>query len=198
MKQKFYTIFGLCLTLVLAACSTDSSTPPEITTQGTFVCQRTINGTRRDNIIVPANATCRLTNTVVDGNILVESGARLIARGVRVDGNVQATGHRKIVITRSTQRVSTIDGNVLIEQGGDASVIRARIDGNLLLERNQGRFNLSNNRVDDSLRVNRNTGTGLRISRNVIDDALRCSGNQPAPTGSGNSADRKVGQCSSL
>jgi hypothetical protein len=53
-------------------------------------CRACIGSETVDDLRVPAGASCQLTGTRVSGNVLVEGGATLVARQVRVDGNVQA------------------------------------------------------------------------------------------------------------
>jgi hypothetical protein len=51
--------------------------------------------------------------------------------------------------------------------------------------------------VGGNLQADENTG-GLRISFNVIAENLQCKQNNPPPTGSGNTAGDKEGQCAGL
>ncbi len=186
------------MTTFLAACDMTSTPEDVLTAQETFTCRTTITGTTKDVIVVPNNATCRLTNTNVQGNIIVNTGATLVARGVVVNGSIQSEGHTRVTVVRSTTRVSRINGDIQIKQGKSATVSDVQIGGSLQVEQNNGIFNLSRNKIGSDLQANANLGTGLTISRNRIDGNLQCQSNVPAPTGSGNTASSKEDQCASL
>jgi hypothetical protein len=96
----------------------------------------------------------------VKGTITVESGARLVARRVRVVGNVQAENHRAVALV-----LSRVGGSVQLKQGGTANVSGNRITGDLQSFENEGRQTFRRNRVNGN---------------------LQCKENRPAPTGGGN------------
>ena len=52
------------------------------------VCRGTIGARTVHNLRVPQDASCTLKGTRVQGTIRVENGAKLVANGVRVIGNV--------------------------------------------------------------------------------------------------------------
>lgn len=195
--KKFGLISFLGITAFLAACNT-GGVPEEIAAQETFTCRTTLNGGTRDVVVVPDNATCTLNNTQVKGNIIVNTGATLIARGVIVDGNIQAEGHARVSVVKSTLRASRVGGSVQIAQGKNASVLDTTINGSLQVEQNNGLFNFSRNIIGSDLQAFSNTGTGLTISSNRIDGNLQCKSNVPAPRGSGNTAASKEDQCARL
>jgi hypothetical protein len=196
---KKLSFLGIMLvSLVLAACNTSEVPEETLTALETFICTTTINGTTKDVVVVPNNATCTLNNTSVQGNIIVNTGATLVARGVVVDGNIQSEGHRRVTVVKSTLRKSRVGGSVQIVQGKNASVLDTIINGSLQVEQNNGLFNFSRNTIGSDLQAFSNTGTGLTISRNVIDGNLQCKSNVPAPIGSGNIAASKQDQCANL
>jgi hypothetical protein len=197
LKRVGLTAF-VGLTVFLAACDMTSTPEEELTAQETFTCRTTVNGTTKDVVVVPQNATCTLNNTNVEGNIIVNNGATLIARGVSVKGNIQSEGHARVNVVRSTQRVSRVNGDIQVKQGSSATVTNVRIGGSLQVEQNNGRFILSRNIIGSDLQANANRGTGLTISFNNIDGNLQCQSNRPAPTGSGNTASSKEDQCARL
>jgi hypothetical protein len=96
-------------------------------------CRGSLGARTVDNLRVPQGATCRLTRTYVKGTIKVERGATLDARPVRVVGNVQAEGARKVVM----ERRSRIGGSVQVEQGGRATVRGSRITGDIQYDHNR-------------------------------------------------------------
>lgn len=198
LAKKMSLMGVLLLTVLLAACNTSGTPEETLVAQETFSCSTTLNGGTKDVVVVPNNATCTLHNTRVKGNIIVNSGATLIAKGVVVDGNIQSEGHKRVTVIKSTLRKSRIGGSVQIKQGKNASVLDAVINGSLQFEQNNGLFNLSRNIVGNNLQAFSNTGTGLTISKNTMNGNLQCKSNAPAPVGSGNIATIKEDQCAGL
>lgn len=186
------------LTVFLAACDMTAQPDETLSAQETFTCRTTVNGTTKDVVFVPDNATCTLNNTNVEGNIIVGTGSTLVARGVSVKGNIQSEGHARVTVVRSTSRISSVNGDIQIKQGRSATVTSARIGGSLQVEQNNGAFNFSSNTIGSDLQAKQNTGTGLTISSNRINGNLQCQENVPAPVGSGNIAASKEDQCASL
>lgn len=136
-----------------------------------------------DNVRVPADATCTLDGTRVEGNVLVGPRARLnVINGARIDGNIQDdngnAGH--VAVSRSQ-----VLGNIQLEQGTSATIVQTFVDGDLQLESNRGFLRADFNRIDGNLQANQNRG-GLTINDNTIDGNLQCQSNSPAPTGGGN------------
>jgi hypothetical protein len=158
-----------------------------------FAEERTCRGTLRavtvDNLRVPQDATCELIGTYVKGTVKVERNATLIARGVRVVGNVQAENAKNVTITyRSSSGVtyrSRIGGSVQVKQGGAATVTSSRITGDIQYDANRRYLKANGNNVGGSIQVVGNSG-GAEIFRNVVNGNLQCKENSPAPTGGGN------------
>jgi hypothetical protein len=118
----------------------------------------------------------------VDGNALVEGDATLVARGVRVGGNIQAENHDRVVVEHRTvgSRAirSRVGGSIQIEQGGGGKLLRSTVGGDIQLFDNVGRFEVRANRVDGN---------------------LQCKGNRPRPAGGGNVVEgNKEDQCRGL
>jgi hypothetical protein len=157
------------------------------------ICRGTIGAVTVDNLVVPDNARCTLQGTRVEGNIFVETNSVLVARDVRVDGNIQADGHRLVFVYGS----STVGGNVQIEQGAAAWIDNVRIDGDLQVEQNNAQNRLTRNVVGGNLQANQNSG-GLLIALNRIAENLQCQANNPPPTGGRNVAGDKEDQCANL
>ena len=156
-----------------------------ITPSAAFAEERTCRGSLGartvDNLRVPTGATCRLTRTYVKGTIKVQRGATLVARRVRVVGNVQAEGARKVVVKRR----SRVGGSIQVEQGRRATVRGTRVIGDIQYDHNRGYLRANLNRVGGSIQVIGNSG-GAEIFRNVINGNLQCKENRPRPTGGGN------------
>ena len=157
------------------------------------ICRGTLGAISVDNLKVPDRAKCTLNGAHVKGNIIVGTGATLIAKAVTVDGNLQAEGAQSVTVTSR----SFVGGSVQIKQGGGASLSGLRINGDLQLESNRSRLTISGNRVGGNLQAVQNTG-GLRLTDNRIAQALQCKENTPAPTGGGNVAGDKEDQCAGL
>lgn len=134
-------------------------------------CEETVTADVAGDLVV-SGSTC-VGAVTVDGNILVGGEASLVTEGTTVEGNVQGSGHRSVSVTGGE-----VEGNVQLENGGAATVTGVTIDGDLQSSSNSGPQQFRNN---------------------VIDGNLQCEGNEPAPTGSGNTVGGdKEGQCSGL
>jgi hypothetical protein len=159
-----------------------------------FKCRKTIGSRTLDNVKVPAEATCELNGTTVKGTITVKRGATLIARGVRVIGNVQAENARKVVV-RGKSRVG---GSVQVEQGRRALVRNSKINADIQYTSQRGRVRAINNRVGGNIQAMQNRG-GVVIRRNVVDGNLQCKENRPRPIGGNNTVHgSKEDQCKNL
>ena len=156
-------------------------------------CTGAIGAVALDNIFVPDGATCMLTGTRLNGNIVVGTAATLQATRVTVNGSIQAEGANRVVV----QGNSTVGGSVQIVQGSMASIDRVRINGDLMFDSNSGALAATRNNIGGNLQAFQNTG-GLRIANNFIKGNLQCKENNPAPTGGSNQASSKEDQCSAL
>jgi glucose/arabinose dehydrogenase len=108
------------------------------------------------------------------GNLRVPDGATCTLQGTQVQGNVQADRAQDVSIGSGT----TVAGNVQVERGGSVALSGARVDGNVQLARNRG---------------------GVAVSNTTIGGNLQCKGNEPPPTGGGNTVGgNKEGQCAGL
>jgi hypothetical protein len=160
------------------------------------VCRGTIGTTTVDNLRVPQGASCTLNGTRVEGTVKVERNARLTANGIRVKGNVQSEGFKNIVL----RRASVVVGSVHLENGlrdGSGRVLNTRINGDLQFFSNKARMIARGNTILANFQANQNTG-GLVIENNRISENLQCQSNNPRPTGGGNTAGDKEGQCARL
>lgn len=160
------------------------------------VCRGTIGATTVDDLRVPQGASCTLNGTRVEGTVKVERNARLTANGIRVKGNVQSEGFKNIVL----RRASVVVGSVQLENGlrdGSGRVLNTRINGDLQFFSNKARMIARGNTILANFQANQNTG-GLVIENNRISENLQCQSNNPRPTGGGNTAGDKEGQCARL
>src|SRR5688500_10581861 len=160
------------------------------------VCRGNISATTMGNLMVSQDASCTLNGTRVEGTVKVERNARLTANGIRVKGNVQSEGFKNIVL----RQASIVVGSVQLENGlrdGSGRVINTRINGDLQFFSNQAKMVARGNTILANLQANQNTG-GLVIENNRIAENLQCQSNNPRPTGGGNTAGDKEGQCARL
>jgi len=161
---------------------------------GLFDCRnQSIGAVEIDSVRVPSGAACVLEGTGLIGSILVEPGAVLDARSVRVRGNLQADGAAAVLVAGN----SAITGSVQLKQGGAASIINAHIGGDLQFTAQHGALLAQGNRITGSLQAVDNLG-GITLNQNLINGNLQCKQNRPAPTGSGNRAASLEDQCANL
>ena len=160
------------------------------------VCRGTIGSATVDNLRVPQGASCTLNGTRVEGTVKVERNGTLVANTIRVKGNVQSEGFRAVTLRRS----SVVVGSVQLEnglEGGAGRVLGSRVNGDLQYFSNEARMIARGNTLLANLQANQNTG-GLVIENNRISQNLQCQANNPPPTGGGNTAGDKEGQCAAL
>src|SRR5688572_6425032 len=60
-------------------------------------CRGTLGRLSLDNLRIPQGAKCTLNGTRLNGTIVVQRGAVLVANGVRVVGNIQAENARNVI-----------------------------------------------------------------------------------------------------
>jgi hypothetical protein len=146
-----------------------------------------------DTVIVPAGAACVLEGTSLIGSLLVGQGASVSATGVRINGNLQAEGAAMTTLGGA----SRIGGSVQVKDGLSASITGAAIVGDLQFESMSGPVSASGNRLGGNVQATDNRG-GVALLSNRMEGALQCTGNLPAPTGSGNVASVRQEQCRDL
>jgi hypothetical protein len=130
------------------------------------------------NVIVPSGRTCKLIGTRVDDNVHVNANAELVAKGVRVGGNIQAENHKRVVVRPRKGVRSRVGGSIQLVQGGGGKLLRNIVDGDIQLFSNDGRFKVRGNRLDGN---------------------LQCKSNRPRPVGGGNVVEgNKEDQCRGL
>lgn len=185
--MKLTRILPLSLVIAPVALAMAACQPPV----DPSACNGTIGAITVSQVVVPANATCTLNGTIVQGGVDVGQNATLVANGVRVESNLLAGGHRSIRVTGA----STVQGDVQVKDGGTASIIGARIQGNTQFDANLGLIDLRDNRIGGDVKVEENRG-GATIFNNQVTNNLQCVQNVPAPTGGGNTVGgTRDGQC---
>ncbi len=145
-----------------------------------FSCTGTVGAVSLDNVFVPDGRSCTLNGTRLNGSIVVGTGSTLTASAVRVNGNIQASGHRAIFLNQGT----IVGGSVQIKQGGSAAINGITVNADLQLESNSRRITVSNSDIGSNLQVFQNKG-GVVLRNNDIAQNMQCKENAPAPTGGG-------------
>jgi hypothetical protein len=128
----------------------------------------------------------------VAGSVTVERDSSLAARGVHVQGNIQADGAHAVSIDQAM-----VSGNVVIKKGGNNTTNLTVIAGNLQIEENNGTSTVRGTTIAGNLQVFKNRG-GVSLVSNMVRQTLQCKENVPPPTGSGNTAAGKEDQCAGL
>lgn len=173
-----------------------------------------LQGTRVDgNVFVRRDATLEALGARIEGNVQAEDAAFVrTADGTVVDGDVQVKRRAFARIEDTTiggnlqleewgasleARRVVIDGDLQFKKADAAFVLETRIGGNLQMEENTGALEATANRVLGDAQFFKNRG-GVSLFDNRVAQALQCGENVPAPTGSGNVAGEKEGQCRGL
>jgi hypothetical protein len=159
-------------------------------------CDSIIGPVNTASVIVPDGETCTLEGTQVQGDVTVKSGATLISNGAGVENNIQGEGAKNITLQPGTD----VEGNVQLQrgqQGGKIIIEQAEIDGELQLQDNLSSISVSNSNIGGNLQVKNNDG-GVELLSNNIGNDLQCQDNDPSPTGFGNVAAQKQGQCEGI
>jgi thermitase len=160
-----------------------------------IVCQSALSNVTVDNLRVPPNQTCTLTNVRAEGTVKVETNATLEATDVVIIGNLQADGATLVKVFGA----SHIGGSIQIKQGRAAEIDSAKVNADIQLESNLGPLVVLGNEVGGNVQVFQNREGGATISNNTIDGNLQCKENNPAPVGSGNVVKGSAeDQCASL
>jgi hypothetical protein len=144
------------------------------------------------NVVVPQNARCVLLGTRVTGNLELAAGAGVDASEARIDGNVGGDGTGSVQLAGGR-----IGGSVQLRRGQELVLGGTSVNGSVQLEAMPGTIALRDLSVNGDVQLFGNRG-GAVLSRITANGNLQCSGNKPAPTGGGNLASSKEGQCRPL
>jgi hypothetical protein len=124
-----------------------------------------------DNVVVPPNAICTITNSTIRGNVKALERSRLVMTNDQVGGSIE--GDKANVVTVIS---STIQGNVIIKEGipglgvpgldffGSADVIRSNLPN--------GSIQIEKNRVDVVIQDNILTKGNLKLEDNFSPPAF--------------------------
>lgn len=122
---------------------------------------------------VPSGKPCTLDGTRIEGNVVVGRAATLSARGVRIEGKLQAEDARQISMVAS----SRVGDNIPLERSGAVRLDSVTVGGDVQLFANHGALRIAHNRVDGNLQCKSNqrrpTGGGNRVRGNKEDQCAR-------------------------
>ncbi|MCD0452750.1 hypothetical protein LO762_26730 [Actinocorallia sp. API 0066] len=107
----------------------------------------------------------------------VRKNATLVARGIRVNGNIQAAGHKRVDVRPRKNSRSYVDGSIQLVRGRQAVLVRTTVNGDIQLFNNRARQQVSSNRVDGNLQCKANSprphGGANRVKGNKEDQCRR-------------------------
>jgi hypothetical protein len=164
---------------------------PQASKGGDTVCVGLLTGAR-DNVVVPAGATCSIVSATVKGNVKVYGFLDVFAP-TTIRGNIEGEpGHGFV---RLHGGAIVVRGNVKVKDSpsGLAAGYLAgtSIRGNFEYEGNTGALFATGGTITGNVKVDKNTGGGS-ISDNFITGNLECKDNGPQIGGSGNVVDGNI------
>lgn len=175
-------------------CFQEASPPPPTPPSGNVTCVGlSLVGLNLDSVIIPDNASCTLIGSTMNGTVQIGNNARLIAQHLVITGNLIGDGAAEV----SLSGTSRVGGSVQLNGGAAASISGVDIGGSLQIDAMPGAVSATGNQIRGNTQVIANLG-GVTLTGNNMLGVLQCLGNQPAPTGSGNMAAQKEGQCTGL
>jgi hypothetical protein len=144
-----------------------------------------------DDLEIPKDMTCVLTNVRVHGHLELREGARLVATGLIVGEHLKSNGGLDLVLADSW-----VGGDLVLERGGSVTIGGTRVAKKLEIKSNLGTIALSDSEIEETIKLEDNRGGPFTLLRNTS-QRLECKDNEPAPTGAGNVA-QGTGQCRGL
>src|SRR5215831_11079916 len=156
------------------------------------------NGTLESGGILTTSTASAGAGPTINGNVVIEADGIADVRFALVRGNHQCNGCSYADLHSSIVKGNFQDNGLLEGVFFDFNTI----GGNLEIVNSFGGgfgFSISHSSVGGNLQFEGNLGDPFSdISTSAIKGNLQCDGNTPAPTGSGNSAKQKLGQCAGL
>lgn len=192
--RKTLTTLGLALTLgcqngpaATGVASNTSGTqsngdPQVIETDENFDCTGTVTGTFA-NVFVPADATCRLQDATVNGNVLARERSQLYVSGTRVAGNIDGVEANIVQVEGGS-----LEGSIQIADGQSPGALGAAVFGGTVLTQgniqivkmNTGRILIADVRLEKgNIKVEENsTGEALEVLRNYVAQNIQVNVNR--------------------
>jgi hypothetical protein len=214
MKKTAVAIGAVLAALAILAPTASAQSEPT-------VCDGRLTGVVRGDVFVPFAANCVIDEALVTGNVTTEVSAfTLRIEDSVIVGGVSCDACGRLEIERAAvggtlDMLEAVDGIRLCTSAfGGVATLRgtstsldignpsADCGGNvfsrtLTVTQTFGPLSVQQNVVARDLTVNLNQ-RGTIVARNIVGNTLSCEGNQPPPTGSGNVARSKQGQCATL
>jgi thermitase len=135
-----------------------------------------------------------LTSSSVGGSVVVKEGSAATLDRVTIGGSVQLEKNRRALRVTG----STISGSLQAKENSGGLTIQSNTSGTVQAEKNQGILPLIGNIINGDVQVKENSGTITIRSNQLPNGALKCENNSPTPTGGGNVAKQREGQCARL
>jgi len=111
-------------------------------------CSGTIGAVTIDDNVVVQNARCTLSGTIVKGNVLVNSGGRLVTLGAQIDGNIQAKDAVSVTVEPNT----FVDGDIQLENlSGPSKITYSEVTGNIQAKYNRRTVTVDYNTVNGDI-----------------------------------------------
>jgi hypothetical protein len=219
--MKKFVLMGLVVVIAVSAALARSATVVGASSTTTQCNNQTFTAmTISGNINVPKNAFCDLVNSHVTGGATVENSGGLsldqassIATNVQLLRNAQLGEFNGSIVGGSVRcercsavfafSSSTVGGNVVEDAATQGAIIKnVHIGGNLVIHESVDTvdtpaYDVETNTIGGNLQFDDNRGSSTFVN-NAITGTMSCEGNHPPPTGSGNTASAKRGQCASL
>jgi hypothetical protein len=177
---------------------------PEFAAGNTFECVGPETGTF-ENVVVPRDAFCTLSNSTVTGDIKALRGSTLFMINMTVGGSIEGNKADNVELAAINGARNLVGGSIRIRDGGEGAFICGTDlpEGDIEVERMfgfngqngfvhlggsicEGGFGGGNTLAQGSIRVKRNTNTtfgiGLEIVGNTVGGDLQVLRNQGPQT----------------
>ena len=146
-------------------------------------CTSTLSGKITGNVVVPAGASCTLSNATVTGDVQVlRNGALTVdatAQPTTIGGDVKAVGCASAILEGGV----TVNGSVQIAQCSQQSGFigpGVKIGGDFECAGNAGGCEARLGAVQGSIQIRGNGSSDISLVS--VGGNLQCAGNTPAPT----------------
>ena len=172
---------GIAFALILAVLATLGGAAAAFAADMT--CTGALSGKITGNVLVPAGASCTLSDVTVTGNVQVLQNASLTVDATQqpatIGGNVQATNCTFALLEGGV----TVDGTVQIVQCAQQSGFvgpGVKIGGNFQCINNAGGCQADLGDVNGSVQIQGNGSSDISLVS--VGGNLQCQGNTPPPT----------------
>ena len=141
-------------------------------------CDSALASTTVGPLVVPAGATCTLTDVVVDGNIRIMAGGALLTHGSTLQGNVMGNGARTVQLINTDVVGNGTTGNIDLSGtqesiiiGSDGCAVDPATGNNINLFGNDGPIAICYMTVGESINL-KNNHDRIGVFHNTIGNPL--------------------------